>query len=167
MAQDADRQEGARPGKSSPDPPAARPQKRVRVVVADDEEMIRRRVADLLARHYEVVAVVMDGPTVLDEIRKHRPEVAVIDISMPGMTGIEATRRIVAESGISTRVVILSVHDDWEYVDAAFAAGANGYVVKFAAAKELCPAVEAVLAGESYLSTALRSRRGLNNVLPG
>lgn len=128
---------------------------RRRLVLADDDPKILDMVGSLLGSHYDIVGRASDGQTLVDTVLRLSPDVAVVDISMPRLSGIEATRTIRASGGI-VKIVILSVYDDSAYVEAAFDAGAHGYVLKLAAENELIPAIEAVATNGSYLSIGLR-----------
>jgi DNA-binding NarL/FixJ family response regulator len=123
----------------------------IRVVVADDSTSIREKVAELLRFDFEVVKTVADGNTALIEIRRLEPDIAVLDISMPGMSGIEIAS-ILKKHGAGVKVVILTAHGDPEFSDAAINAGASGFVVKSRMAIDLIPALEMVRAGEVFIS---------------
>lgn len=101
-----------------------------------------------------VVAEARNGREAVALAKEHRPDIVVMDLSMPGVAGEEATRQIV-ESCPETRVLALSMHDDWGRVRAALQAGALGYVVKSAGFHELIDAVHALTAGHGYLSPAV------------
>lgn len=148
MARDADRRSEARLGTGEP------VRRRLRVLLADDDRQIAEAVETLLGSRYEIVACVRDGQALVREVQKHRPDVAIVDISMPVLNGIEATRRI-TESSTGVKVIILTVHDEPAYVEAAFEAGAHGYVLKFDARRELVPAITAVAANHPFRSSAL------------
>jgi DNA-binding NarL/FixJ family response regulator len=127
-----------------------------RILLADDHDMVRealRRVIDGSGT-VRVVAEARDGREAVQLSLEHRPAVAVIDLWMPGLSGEEAIRQIV-ESGCATKVLALSMHEDWARVRSALQAGALGYVVKSAASSELLEAIQALLAGRSYLSPAV------------
>jgi DNA-binding NarL/FixJ family response regulator len=127
-----------------------------RVLIADDHEMVRdglRRVIEQ-SGEFTVVAEAGDGRQAVLLAREHRPDIAVIDLWMPGFTGEEATRRI-TEDNCDTRVLVLSAHEDWHRVRSALQAGALGYVVKSAATSELVEALRALCAGRAYLSPAV------------
>lgn len=128
---------------------------RARVIIAEDDAFILSVVSDMLANSYDVVAQVADGQSLVRIAGECSPDVAIVDISMPRLTGIEATREI-TENCKAVKVVILSVHDEPAYVDAAFEAGALAYVLKLAAGDELIPAIEAVRSNRRYLSARLR-----------
>lgn len=128
---------------------------KLRVVLADDDRIILGLVRNLLAKTYDVVGQAEDGRTLVETVHTQSPDLAIIDVSMPGLSGIEATREIMA-SGRSVRVILLSIHNEQAYVDAAFEAGASGYVLKISASTDLIPAIETVRANGRYLSPRLR-----------
>jgi DNA-binding NarL/FixJ family response regulator len=127
---------------------------KLRVLLADDDGEVASAVEALLGGDYEIVARVRDGQSLVREVGKLHPDVAIVDISMPLLNGIEATRRITSTS-TGVKVIILTVHDEPAYVEAAFEAGARGYVLKFDARDELIPAIAAVTSSHSYRSLAL------------
>lgn len=124
----------------------------IRIVIADDHALVREGTAQLLTKHadIEVVAAVADGEAAVDQIARHRPDVALVDISMPGLNGIEVTRTVKAElPGVA--ILILTVHDEPGYIRALIEAGAAGYLLKNVGESELVEAIRAVHAGESVL----------------
>jgi DNA-binding NarL/FixJ family response regulator len=127
---------------------------RVRVVIADDNPMILDQIGGLLEPRFEIVGRAKNGRELFEAVRKLSPSVVVTDITMPEVDGIEATRRIINDCP-GMKVLVLSVHDDPAIVEAAFEAGASGYVSKLAG-NELIPAIEDVLAGRLYRSVRLR-----------
>ena len=125
---------------------------RARVLLADDHRVLLAGLKELLTGEYDLVGTVVDGNGLVAAAAKLRPDVAVVDIAMPGMNGIDAMRRIRATfPGI--KFVILSVHSDAAYVEEALRAGAQGYVLKQAAAEELFTALRAVMAGRTYVTS--------------
>lgn len=140
--------------------------RRLRLVLADDHTLVRAGIRSLLETiaGVEVVAECGDGREALDLIERHRPEVALLDISMPSMSGLEVVRRI-AERWPATRALILSMHAEPRLVRQALEAGAAGYLVKGAAVAELPLALQAVLRGETYLTPKIS--RGLVEDLLG
>jgi len=123
---------------------------RIRVVLGDDHALVREGIASLLTSSgIEVVGEAGDGRALLRAVRRARPEVALVDISMPILNGIEATRRIGRVSA-GTRVIILSMHADEGYVSQAARAGAQGYVRKDEVPTRLIAAIEAVAGGGTY-----------------
>lgn len=128
----------------------------IRVVLADDHAVVRKGIREFLeeAPDITVVAEASNGREALAAVEEHRPDVAVLDIQMPEMSGIEATRRIKAHFS-DVRVLILTAYDDDPYVFALIQAGASGYVLKTAGADELVEAVRAVQRGDSALDPAV------------
>lgn len=127
----------------------------IRIVIADDDPAVVHEIGDLLGTRFDVVATAANGLALIEAVRQFLPDLVVTDISMPQMNGIQAARRITSEFP-AVKVVMLSVHDDSDYVDAAFDAGASGYVLKLDGGQELIPAIESVLAGVSYRPAGAR-----------
>ena len=125
----------------------------VRILLADDHTLVRAGIRSLLesVEGLTVVAESGDGREALELIVKHRPDVALLDIGMPGLSGIEVARRTAQESP-RTKVIILSMHADATYVRQAMRAGVAGYLLKGAAVVELPFAVQSVMRGETYLT---------------
>jgi DNA-binding NarL/FixJ family response regulator len=123
------------------------------VLIADDHGIVRSGLRMLIDRQTDmkVVAEAGDGVMALESTQAHRPDVAVLDVSMPRMTGLQAAREIRAHVP-ETRVVLLSMHDDERYFLEGLEAGAAGYVLKRAADTDLIGAVRTVAAGRSFLS---------------
>ena len=124
---------------------------RIRVLLADDHEAMLDRVARLLATECNVVGTVTDGQQALDAARELKPDVLVLDISMPVMNGIETAHRL-KEAGAEARIVFLTVHDDPDFAKEALEAGALGYVIKSRIASDLMIAINEVCAGRSFVS---------------
>lgn len=119
-----------------------------RVLLADDHTLVRQGLRALLEREpgIEVIAEAEDGPQALESVERCRPQVAVLDISMPRLNGLEAARRI-AELAPETKVILLSMYQSPEYVREALRAGVRGYVLKENAAEELVEAIRRVAGG--------------------
>ena len=128
---------------------------RPRVVLADDHREMLVRVTALLASEFTVVGAVGDGETLLDAEADLRPDVLVIDITMPGISGLEAAA-LVRRRGSQVPIVFLSVHEEPEFVVAARQAGALGYVSKVRLASDLIPAVRAALDGRRFVSASVK-----------
>lgn len=123
----------------------------IRVLVADDHTIVRQGLVSLLAEsgECEVVAEAADGLEAVEKAVATRPEVAILDLSMPRLPGLEAVRRI-RESCPRTRLLVLTVHEEEEYVLPCVRAGAAGYLIKDSAVTELLAAVRALHAGQGY-----------------
>ena len=126
---------------------------KIRVLVVDDHTIVRDGICTLLALagDIEVVGEAANGSEAIKMVRELKPDVVLMDISMPIMDGLEATRRICKEFP-RTKVLILTQYDDKEYVFPVIEAGASGFISKVAASSELAPGIRAVYAGDSYLS---------------
>jgi DNA-binding NarL/FixJ family response regulator len=127
---------------------------RVRVLLADDHADFLAIEAQLLEPEFEVIEQVCDGQASLEATTRLKPDILVLDITMPGINGIEAARRLRAW-GSAVKVVFLSVHERADYVHAAVAAGALGYVVKCRIASDLLPALRAASAGRAFFSPGI------------
>ena len=125
----------------------------VRVLLADDHAVVRDGLRALLegARDLEVVGVAGNGRDAVAEAQRLRPDIVIMDIAMPELDGVEATRRIVDKCP-ETRVLILSMYLSAEHIHRALQAGAQGYVLKESAGEEVIEAIRAVRAGKRYLS---------------
>lgn len=140
----------------------------IRVVLADDHTLVRAGIRALLEKlpDVTVLAEANDGREVLKLAKTHAPDVVLMDIAMPGLNGLEATVRLLKELP-KTRVIILSMHHNEEYVLRALRAGAAGYLLKKAATAELATALQQVMRGEIYLSQELSARLPKNFALDG
>lgn len=128
--------------------------RRARVFLADDNEEILQRVAQVLASEFDVVGTVLDGQALLDAVARLEPDVVVLDIAMPVLKGLEAAEGL-HQSGSSTKIVFLTVNTNREVVRAALETGAMGYVVKAHLSKDLVLAIKAALAGVGYVSPSV------------
>ncbi|WP_437871093.1 response regulator [Methylorubrum extorquens] len=129
---------------------------RIRVVLADDHPVVLAGIRALLNADPEVelVGEATDGGEALPMIRAVAPDVAVVDVSMPGLNGLELTERVTGECP-GTRVLVLTVHEDAAYVQPLMRAGARGYLLKRSAADDLLRAVRAVASGGVYLDPSI------------
>lgn len=139
--------------------------KPVRVLLADDHALVRAGLRELLQKlsDIEVVAEAGDGREAIALVKSALPNLVLLDITMKGLTGLEAAERIVKDFP-GVKVVMLSMHANEEYVLRALRAGVNGYIIKDAAIVELELAIKAVVAGETYLSPTI-SRSVIENYL--
>jgi DNA-binding NarL/FixJ family response regulator len=132
--------------------PGGTPSERARVLLADDNEAMLARAGAVLALSCDVVGRVKDGRAAIEAALTLRPDVVVLDVSMPGMTGFEVATRLRAE-GSTAALVFLTVHEDEAFVLAARAAGGIGYVVKPRLGSDLTFAVQEARAGRRFVST--------------
>lgn len=126
-----------------------------RVVFADDHAGIHPLVRRILEPQFDVVDAVYDGQALVDSAALHAPDVLVVDISMPRLNGLEAVRRLRPQSRAA--VIFLTTHPDRALLEQAIEAGADGYVLKAAAAADLVPAIQAALRGERFVSAAVEA----------
>ncbi|MFJ8647980.1 response regulator [Streptomyces sp. NPDC093546] len=132
----------------------------IRVLIADDQMMVRQGFTVLLNAEpgIEVVGQAVDGLDAVAKVAELAPDVVLMDIRMPGLGGIEATRRITAAPGATARVLVLTTFDLDEYVYEALRAGASGFLLKDASADELAQAVRVVAGGEALLAPNITKR---------
>jgi DNA-binding NarL/FixJ family response regulator len=131
----------------------------IRVLIADDQALVRGGFHSILAGQddIEVVGETADGNETVELVERLQPDVVLMDIRMPGIDGLEATRRIVAR-GIATRVLVLTTFDVDDYVYAAMKAGASGFLLKTAPPRQLADAVRTVAAGDALLAPSITRR---------
>jgi DNA-binding NarL/FixJ family response regulator len=122
-----------------------------RVLLVDDNETILERASATLSRECEIVGAVKDGLSALEAVHALHPDVIVLDISMPGMSGLEVAGRL-RRAGSTVAIVFLTIHDDEELVLAAQAAGGIGYVAKTMLPSDLIIAINEARAGRRYVS---------------
>lgn len=132
------------------------PQESIRLLIADDHTVVREGLVALLSDELDLVVVAEagTGAEALKLARRHRPDVALIDITMPDMSGLEATREITADLP-DVKILILTMHDEEAFFFEALQAGADGYILKGAHSDELRNAIRAVYEGGVYLSPKL------------
>ncbi len=128
-------------------------------MLADDDGRFRQYLGTLLAKDASVTLVgeAADGEAVLRVVNQLHPDLLIVDVVMPGLNGIETTRRALASSP-RLKVIVCSLHDDRRMVDAALHAGASGYLLKDHLDQELSPALSAIARGETFLSASLAKR---------
>lgn len=128
----------------------------IRIGLADDHNVVRQGLRALLegVKDFKVVGEASDGKEMVELVLRERPDVAVIDLAMPSLNGVEATRRIVRDAP-AVRVLVLSMYTGEEYVREALGAGAAGYLVKDSAADDLVEAIRVIAAGGQFLSPAI------------
>ena len=124
---------------------------RARILLADDHNEMRDRVVSLLQDEFDVVGAVEDGYALMEAELRIQPDVCVVDISMPGLCGLDAAAQLRAR-GSKTKIVVLTVYDDADFLEAALTSGASGYVVKSRMTSDLCLAIHEALAGRLFIS---------------
>jgi DNA-binding NarL/FixJ family response regulator len=127
-------------------------------VLADDHEDLLREIRALLAQDFEILDAVTDGLALIAAVRNSKPDLVISDVQMPGISGIEACRRVIRD-GFCGAAIILTMYNDGQLVSEALRAGIQGYVLKVEAAEELIPAVNSVLSGRTYFSRGVRRGR--------
>ncbi len=130
-----------------------------RVVIADDQALVRTGFAMILrADGIDVVGDAADGEQAVEEVRRTRPDVVLMDIRMPVMDGLEATRRILSDASAPPRVIMLTTFDLDQYVYAALSAGASGFLLKDVTPEHLVAAVRLVRSGDALLAPSITRR---------
>ncbi len=125
--------------------------KKIRVILVDDHPAVLRQTLQLLPERFEVVETLQDGLDLQSAVREWLPDVIVLDITLPLITGVQLARQLRAD-GCKSKIVFLTVHADPDYAWEAFNVGALGYVIKPRLASDLVPALDAVLAGRRFVS---------------
>jgi DNA-binding NarL/FixJ family response regulator len=125
---------------------------RPRVVLAEQNEQILRNISSIVQQHCEVVEEVRDGEGAIEAVLRKQPDLIVLDIPLPTLDGIQVVRRLRALRN-TCPVLMLTGFEDHDYIDAAIAAGANGFVFKRIMGRDLLLAVREVLAGRTFVST--------------
>jgi two-component system, NarL family, response regulator LiaR len=128
----------------------------IRILLADDHAIVREGLRGMLEREpdMKVIADVSNGRMAVETANQEKPDLVVMDVSMPDLNGIEATRQIISKSN-RTKVICLSMHHETKFVSAMLRAGAMGYVLKNDVTKELINAIRGVMSGDTYLSPAI------------
>lgn len=134
------------------------PERSIKILLADDHKILRSGLRGLIEKqsHFKVVAEAEQGRTAVQLCRELSPDVVIMDISMPDLNGIEATRQILKDSP-NTKIIILSVHSSQRFVAEVFKAGASGYLLKDCSFEDLVSAIFTVNAGETYLHPQIAS----------
>jgi DNA-binding NarL/FixJ family response regulator len=127
---------------------------RARVLIADDHPLVLDGLVKLLKDRFELVGAVTDGQALVDAATRLRPDVVVTDISMPGLSGVEAVARL-RGAGSAAKVIFLTMHTDAAVAARLMSTGASGYVLKLAATGELVTAIEQVVSGGTFITPGL------------
>lgn len=130
----------------------------VRVMIVDDHALVAEGIEAILETYadIDVIATVSDGQTAIVKAKSLKPDVVLLDLNMPGVTGLAATEMIL-EAEPDTLILILSMHDSPEYISTAMSHGAKGYILKDVPIEEIKTAIDAVMAGETYMCTGAKS----------
>ena len=126
----------------------------IRLVIADDNPAIRETLAEMLHPLYEVADALSDGRSVLRRVPELRPDLVILDISLPDMTGFDVVREL-KKSGVRAKVIFLTVHENIDFVRAAFELDAVGYVYKSRIASDLIAAIDAASKGGRFSSAEM------------
>lgn len=126
---------------------------RIKILIADDHDLVRSGIINLLSsyKEFEVVAEAADGNEAVERTKKFRPDVVIIDLSMPNLSGIDATK-IIKQKHPEIKVLVLTMHESEEYLFQMLSSGASGYLLKSAGKEELAAAIRTVFRGERYFS---------------
>jgi DNA-binding NarL/FixJ family response regulator len=127
---------------------------KIRVLLADDHEAMLVQVRSILSKEFEVVGAVRNGRDAIAEVQHLDPEVLVIDISMPVLDGLKAVSQLRSKK-CRAKFVFLTVHEDSDFIAAAFSAGASAYVVKSHVGTDLVPAIREALEGRTFVSPSI------------
>ena len=130
----------------------------LRILLADDNSAVLDQVSRMLAKDYEIVAAVKEGYEVVQECLRLKPDVIVLDISMGEVSGIDLAREL-RDCGCRSKIVFLTVHEDYDFVNAAIGSGASAYVVKSRLGADLMLGIEAAAAEKLFVSSNLMYQR--------
>jgi len=129
---------------------------KIRVVLADDHPEVIAKVRGILGDEFEVVEQAANGDEAVTAVLALDPDVFVTDISMPMLNGLQAARRVQKENA-RVKIIFLTIHEDRDFINAAFSAGATGYVTKRRLSNDLVFAIQEALKGRTFVSNAIRS----------
>lgn len=138
----------------------------INILIADDHQLVREGIRRILEEEddFRVVGEAADGKEALDKVKETAPDVLLLDIAMPHLDGVEATRRLIKEGPPQVRILILTMYADEHYAARLLRMGAAGYVVKDSAPAELADAIRTIHEGKRYISTTLRDALALRFV---
>ena len=130
---------------------------KIRIVIVDDHPMVAEGIQSILESYddVDVIATLSDGQSIIDQVAVLDPDVILLDLNMPGISGLSATE-IILERRPDTRILILSMHDSPEYISSALSHGAVGYVLKDVPTDEIKRAIDVVMSGQKYLCTGAK-----------
>ena len=128
---------------------------RISLLLADDNHEVLADLRDELSKEFSIAGMVNNGDEAISDVYRLDPDILVLDINMPGLNGIQVASHL-RDARVRTKVLFLSIHEQSEYISAAFSAGACGYVTKRHLATDLARAIREVFAGQTFLSPSLR-----------
>jgi DNA-binding NarL/FixJ family response regulator len=133
--------------------------KKITLLIADDHDMFRQGLLSLLSgnQNLDIIAQASNGTEALELIQQHKPDVAILDMTMPGLSGVELCR-IIKQQGLSTRTIILTMHDDLLLAHEVMQSGACGFVLKDNTFDEVVTAIECANKNENYMSPSIQAR---------
>jgi DNA-binding NarL/FixJ family response regulator len=129
---------------------------KIRVVLADDHREVIAKIRNILGDEYEIVEAAENGNQAVSAVLELDPDVFVTDISMPVLNGLQAARRI-QKTNSRVKIIFLTIHEDRDFIAAAFSAGATGYVTKRRLSTDLVFAIQEALKGHTFVSNSIRS----------
>lgn len=134
---------------------------KIKVLIADDHRIVAEGLRSLLEPTFELVAIVENGRELIAAAKKFKPEVIIVDISMPLLNGIDAATQI-RSAGIQSKIIFLTMHSEASYARRALATGASAYVLKHSASSELLFAIQQALAGQTYVTPTVAAKMTKN-----
>ncbi len=129
---------------------------KIRVVLADDHREVIAKVRGVLGEEFEILEAAENGHQAVSAVLALDPDILITDISMPLLNGLQAARRI-QKANSRVKIIFLTIHEDRDFIAAAFSAGATGYVTKRRLASDLVPAIQEALKGNTFVSNSIRS----------
>src|ERR1700761_4921594 len=129
---------------------------KIRVVLADDHQEVIAKIQGLLGDEFEIVEAVVNGIQAVNAVLALDPDVFVTDISMPLLNGLQAARRI-QNANSRVKIIFVTIHEDRDFIAAAFSAGATGYVTKRRLSTDLVLAIQEAMRGHTFISNSIRS----------
>src|ERR1700677_4992677 len=129
---------------------------KIRVVLADDHREVIAKIRGVLGDEFEIIEAAENGNQAVIAVLALNPDIFVTDISMPVLNGLQAARRI-QKTNSRVKIIFLTIHEDRDFIAAAFSAGATGYVTKRRLSTDLVPAIQEALKGRAFVSNSIRS----------
>jgi DNA-binding NarL/FixJ family response regulator len=137
---------------------------KIRILLADDHQFITEGLKGLLEPKYDVVGAISDGQTLVKEAARLKPDIIVLDISMPKLNGLDAAEQIM-KSDKKVKIIFLTMHDDVHLATKAMEMGASGFILKHSASDELHTAIEKAMVGRTFVTEKIASKMEINRLL--